>query len=72
MLSLTSLTVAEFEALTTTFKYHWDEHYSHYTLNGKVRKRISCGRQTGKLPRIEDKLLFILPCLKNNPMPSLL
>lgn len=68
MLSLTSLTVSEFEALLPTFKYHWDEYYSHYTLKGKLRERISYGRKTGKLPMIEDKLLFILSYLKNNPL----
>ncbi|MDR2066186.1 MAG: DDE transposase family protein, partial [Prevotellaceae bacterium] len=61
VLSLTSLTVSEFEDLVPTFKSHWDDYYSHYTLKGKVRKRISCGRKTGKL-------LFILSCLKNNPL----
>jgi hypothetical protein len=61
VLNLTSLTVAEFEVLVPTFKSHWDDYYSHYTLKGKVRKRISCGRRT-------DKLLFILSCLKNNPL----
>jgi hypothetical protein len=68
VLSLTSLTVAEYEALVATFKYHWEEYSSHYTLKGKVRERISYGRKTGKLPQIEDKLLFILSYLKNNPL----
>jgi hypothetical protein len=49
VLSLTSLTVAEFEALVPTFNYHWEEYSSHYTLKGKVRERISYGRKTGKL-----------------------
>ena len=68
LLSLTGLTVSEFEALLPTFKYHWDEYYSHYTLKGKLRERISYGRKTGKLPMIGDKLLFILSYLKNNPL----
>jgi hypothetical protein len=68
VLSITSLTVAEFEALVPTFKHHWDEYYSHYTLKGKVCERISYGRKTGKLPLIADKLLFILSCLKNSPL----
>ncbi|MDR2065641.1 MAG: hypothetical protein LBP85_08055 [Prevotellaceae bacterium] len=37
VLSLTSLTVVEFEDLVPTFKSHWDEYYSHYTLKVKVR-----------------------------------
>ena len=68
LLSLTSMTATEFEALVPTFKYHWEEYYSHYTLKGKLRERISYGRKTGKLPKIADKLLFILSYLKNNPL----
>jgi hypothetical protein len=68
MLSLTSLTVSEFEALLPVFNYHWDEYHSHYTLKGKLRERISYGRKTSKLPMIGDKLLFILSYLKNNPL----
>jgi hypothetical protein len=68
MLSLTSLTVSEFESLLPIFKYHWDGYYSHYTLKGKLRERISYGRKTGKLPMVGDKLLFILSYLKNNPL----
>ena len=41
VLAATGLTPAEFDALLTTFKYHWDEYYSHFTLEGKVRQRIS-------------------------------
>jgi len=68
LLSLTSLTVTEFEAFLPTFKYHWDEYYAHYTLKGKLRERISYGRKTGNLPMIADKLLFVLFYLKNNPL----
>jgi len=68
MLSLTGLTVLEFEALLPSFQYHWDEYYTRYTLQGKLRERISYGRKTGKLPMIGDKLLFILSYLKNNPL----
>ena len=41
MLTATRLTPVEFDALLITFKYHWDEYYSHFTLEGKVRQRIS-------------------------------
>jgi len=68
MLSLTSLTVLEFDALLPVFKHHWEEYHSHYTLKGKLRERISYGRKTSKLPMIGDKLLFILSYLKNNPL----
>ena len=68
MLSLTGLTVSEFDSLLTIFKYAWDEYYAHFTLDGKVRQRISYNRKTGKIPLISDKLLFILSYLKNNPL----
>ena len=41
VLAATGLTPVEFDALLVTFKYHWDEYYSHFTLEGKVRQRIS-------------------------------
>jgi hypothetical protein len=68
LLSLTGFTVDEFESLLPAFKYEWEEFYSHFTLKGKIRQRISYGRKTGKLPLIGDKLLFILSYLKNNPL----
>jgi hypothetical protein len=66
--SLTGFSVEEFESFLPTFKYEWDEYYSHYTLRGKVRERISYGRRSSLLPMIGDKLLFILSYLKNNPL----
>jgi hypothetical protein len=68
LLSLTSFTVSEFEALLPTFKEEWEAYYSHFTLKGEVRQRISYGRKSGKLPQTADKLLFILAYLKNNPL----
>ena len=68
LLSLTGFTSEEFESLLPTFKYKWEEYYSHYTLKGKLRERISCARKTGLLPMVSDKLLFILSYLKNNPL----
>jgi len=68
LLSLTGFNTQEFEAFLPTFKYQWDEYYSHYTLKGNVRERISYGRKTSILPLISDKLLFILSYLKNNPL----
>lgn len=68
LLSLTGFTEVEFEAFLPTFKYHWEEYYSHFTLTGKIRERISYNRKTSKIPQIEDKLLFILSYLKNNPL----
>lgn len=68
LLSLTGFTIAEFEAFLPTFQYHWEEYYSHYTLKGKPRERISYNRKTSKLPKSTDKLLFVLSYLKNNPL----
>ncbi|MDH6353795.1 hypothetical protein M2132_000112 [Dysgonomonas sp. PH5-45] len=68
LLSLTGFTVVEFEAFLPTFKYHWEEYYSHFTLTGKPIERISYNRKSGKIPLIGDKLLFILSYLKNNPL----
>ena len=71
VLAATGLTPAEFDALLITFKYHWDEYYSHFTLEGKVRQRISYNRKTSVLPLILDKMFFILVYLKTNPFPEL-
>jgi hypothetical protein len=68
MLSMTGFTVCRFGALLPVFKYEREEYYSRFTLEGKVRQRISYGRKSGKLPLTGDKLLFILSYLKNNPL----
>ena len=68
VLAATGLTPVEFEALLITFKHHWDEYYSHFTLEGKVRQRISYNRKTSVLPLIQDKMFFILVYLKTNPL----
>jgi hypothetical protein len=68
LLSLTGFTVVEFEAFLPTFKYHWDEYYSQFTMKGTLRLRLSYNRKTSQLPLISDKLLFILSYLKNNPL----
>ena len=71
VLAATGLTPVEFDALLITFKYHWDEYYSHFTLEGKVRQRISYNRKTSVLPLIQDKMFFILVYLKTNPLQEL-
>ena len=71
VLAATGLTPVEFDALLVTFKYHWDEYYSHFTLEGKVRQRISYNRKTSVLPLIQDKMFFILVYLKTNPLQEL-
>jgi hypothetical protein len=66
--SLTGFSVEEFDSFLPAFRYEWDEYCSHYTLQGKVRERISYGRGSSLLPMIGDKLLFILSCLQNSPL----
>ena len=68
LLSLTGFTVIEFEAFVPTFEYHWNMYYSRFTLKGKTRIRIYYNRKTSQLPSINDKLLFVLSYLKNNPL----
>ena len=43
-LSLTGFTIVEFEAFLPTFKYHWDEYYTHFS--GKIKKPRSRGHVT--------------------------
>ena len=45
---------ANFGWLPLTFKCHLDEYYSHFTLEGKVRQRISYNRKTSVLPLIQE------------------
>ena len=54
--SLTGFTIEEFESLLPTFKYEWEAYYSHYTLKGKVRERLSYGRRTGRKGRYRDRI----------------
>lgn len=61
----------KFDALLITFKYHWNEYYSHCTMKGKVRQRISYNRKNSVLPLIQDKTLFILVYLRTNPLQKL-
>jgi len=68
LLSLTGFTIEEFEAFLPFFTTEWNEYYSRFTLTGKLRERISYNRTTSKIPKIGDKLLFILSYLKNNPL----
>lgn len=71
VIAATGLTPVEFDALLITFKHHGDEYYSHFTLVGKVCQRISCKRKACVLPLIQDKMFFILVCLKSNSLQEL-
>ena len=68
-LSVTSVTVFEFQVLLIAFSQVFDE-TSHLTVEGESRFRKKGGGQPGKLPRLEDKLLFILSYIKNYPLQT--
>lgn len=67
-LSLTSLYPEEFDRLLPVFRERWYKFYKYHTLEGKKRKgRFNNYRKdTPTLPRVEDKLFFILVALTNN------
>src|SRR4051812_28771067 len=71
-LDLTSLTVEEFEQLLPVFEKEFRERLKHFCLDGKPR--IGRGYRTYAncpLPTPEDRLLFILVYMKNNPLQVL-
>lgn len=69
-LSVTSVTIVEFQVLLMAFAQAFEE-VSHLTAEGEPRKRKKGGGQIGgKLPRLEDKLLFILSYIKNYPLQT--
>lgn len=68
-LDLTSLTVEEFQQLLPVFEKEFRERMKHICLDGKPR--VGRGYRTYSncpLPTPEDRLLFILVYLKNNPL----
>jgi hypothetical protein len=69
-LSLTSLYPEEFDYLLPTFSQEWSKYHKHFDMLGKRRKapKISYKNDTKTLPKVEDKLFFILVYLKNNPL----
>jgi hypothetical protein len=67
-LSLTGMTIEEFDALLPYFCAQWAEYNAHHTLEGKPRQRISYTRVCSILPGIEVKLFFILLFCKTNPL----
>lgn len=67
-LSLTGLTVAEFDALEQDFEVDVNDHLSRFTFEGKPRIRTHKPRKTSVLPTIKDELFFALIFMKNNPL----
>jgi len=71
LLSLSSLTSNEFELLVPGFENAFQAHMSKWCLDGTVRtKRRYTTYQNCPLPTAEDRLLFILSYMKNNPLQS--
>jgi hypothetical protein len=71
-LDLTSLTVKEFEQILPVFEEKFHDRMKYFRLDGKprlgreYRTYINC-----PLPTPEDRLLFILVYIKNNPLQVL-
>ena len=68
-LDLTSLTVEEFQQLVPVFEKELRERMKHFCLDGKPR--VGRGYRTYSncpLPTPEDRRLFILVYIKNNPL----
>lgn len=72
-LSLTSLTVSEFDALVPTFQAEFARTISPtHTATGKLRRRKAGGGNTARLATPEDRLLFILVYQKTYPLQTVL
>jgi hypothetical protein len=70
-LSLTSLTVQEFEWLVPSFEQAFQAHMSEWRLDGKRRtQRRYTTYQNCPLPSAEERLLFVISYVKNNPIQS--
>lgn len=67
-LSLSGLSVENFDELLSFFAEDWDNYITHYTIDGDPRVRLARIRVCKQLPTTADKLLFILIYLKTNPL----
>ena len=71
ILALTGLTLEEFHDLAREFAKDWIDYHERYTLEDKPRVRRLAKQESGSLPTIEDKLLFICSYLKTYPIQEL-
>jgi len=68
-LSMTSLTVEEFELLHNSFERYCTDYFFYHTLQGKARNKICYQEQKNAcLKGREMKLFFLLSYLKNYPL----
>jgi hypothetical protein len=71
-LAMTGYTTQEFIALLPQFQKSYDEYLTQYTIEGYERTGpVPDTYHTSPLPTMEDKLLFILVFLKQNPTQTL-
>ena len=71
-LAATGLKLDEFEQLLPAFQMAYEKQYPPpLTQEGKIRQRQIGGGATGALPKIEDKLFFILVYQKTNPLQTM-
>jgi len=68
LLALTGLELDEFNVLLPDFKKSLGQ--SKYTLEGKERKKQCINYRNSPLPKVEDKLFFILVYFKQYPTQS--
>lgn len=72
-ISLTSLTVSEFEAMVPAFQHEYVKGLSlAHTAAGKPRRRQAGGGNKPRLATPEDRLLFILVYQKTYPLQTVL
>jgi len=67
-LGITGLKVEDFNFLLPFFKAEWDQYNDYFTIEGKPRQRKSYARVDTVLPKVADKLMFLLIYLKTNPL----
>jgi hypothetical protein len=71
-LAATGLKLDEFEKLSPAFQTAYEQKYPpHLTQTGKTRQRQFGGGATGALPKIADKLFFILIYQKTSPLQTM-
>lgn len=72
VLDMTSLVVEEFRAMVEPFEKEFQAHVAKWRLDGLPRRKRSYSTYKNcPLPTPEDRLLFILAYLKNNPLQTL-
>src|SRR5215472_18962844 len=71
-LAATGLKVDEYEQLLPAFQTAYEHKYPpHLTQAGQTRQRQIGGGATGALPKIDDKLFFLLVYQKTNPLQTM-